>query len=326
MPAIRASIAVVAVVAIAGMGMAGAEGAGAATRKPAPKPPAMLRAACKGTLVASTTGTVQSNAVTEASGIAASGRVNDVYWVHNDSGDSARVFAIGGDGRDLGEYDLADATAVDWEDIDVGPGPASGVSYIYIGDIGDNAQNRPSVVVYRVREPLANPDAPAPPPQTLSAADALTFTYPDGPHDAEALIVDPVRGDIYIVTKDLIAGRAQVFRAPPNLEGGTTTMLTQVATLSLGPLRGVTGGDVTRAGDVVALRTYFSVVLFPRPAGQPLAKAFSEKSCAGAAPRFGALGTGSERQGEAIGFTQNGRAYLTLSEGEHTEVHRFAVP
>ena len=285
--------------------MAGAEGAGAATRKPAPKSPAVLRAACKGTLVASTTGTVQSNAVTEASGIAASGRVDDVYWVHNDSGDSARVFAIGGDGRDLGEYDLADATAVDWEDIDVGPGPAPGVSYIYVGDIGDNAQNRPSVVVYRVREPLVNPDAPAPPPQTLSGVDALTFTYPDGPHDAEALIVDPVRGDIYIVTKDLIAGRAQVFRAPPNLEGGTTTMLTQVATLSLGPLRGVTGGDVTRTGDVAALRTYFSVVLFPTPGRATAGQGVLREVVRGrGAPVRRAAAPDRSARVEAIGFTQ----------------------
>jgi hypothetical protein len=68
------------------------------------------------------------------------------------------------------------------------------------------------------------------------------------------------------------------------------------------------------------------VPLYPRRSGQPLATAFSPKSCAGAAPPFGALGSGSERQGEAIGFTRNGRGYLTLSEGEHTEVHRFDVP
>ena len=80
-----------------------------------------------------------------------------------------------------------------------------------------------------------------------------------------------------MVTKDLVGGVAQVFRAPANLASGSTTALTQVATVSLGAGRGVTGADVTRAGDVVALRTYLSVVLFPRPAGQSLAQAFAQR-------------------------------------------------
>ena len=100
----------------------------------------MLAAACVHTLTASIPGTIASPSVVEASGIAASWRVNGVWWVHNDSGDSARVFAIGSDGRDLGEFALSGATAVDWEDIVAGPGPAFAVSYLYLADIGDNAK------------------------------------------------------------------------------------------------------------------------------------------------------------------------------------------
>ena len=92
---------------------------------PPPPPPAVLDAVCQGTLVASTPGTVASAAVDELSGISASRRTDGVWWVHNDSGDSARVFAVGTDGRDLGEFDLAGTAAVDWEDIAVGPGPVA---------------------------------------------------------------------------------------------------------------------------------------------------------------------------------------------------------
>src|SRR5258705_384035 len=272
---------------------------------PPPKPP-VLAAACGKTLVATTPGTAASNSLVEISGIVASRRSSGVYWVHNDSGDSARVFAIGTDGRDLGEFALSGASAVDWEDIAAGPGPVAGVAYLYLADIGDNAKSRASVQVYRVPEPLVNPALPPGAPQTLTGVATLNFTYPDGPHDAEGFIVDPTTGQLFVVTKDLIGGVAQVFRAPANLADGSTTALTQVATVSLGFLHGVTGADITPNGDVVALRTYVSVSLFPRLAGQSLAQAFSQASCEGA--------SSSEAQGEAIGFTRDGRGYLTVSD------------
>jgi hypothetical protein len=285
---------------------------------PPPKPP-VLAAACANTLVATTPGTVASDSLDEISGIVASRRATGVFWVHNDSGDTARVFAIGADGRDLGEFALSGASAVDWEDIAAGPGPVAGVAYLYLADIGDNAKSRASVQVYRVPEPLVDSGILPGPPQTLTGVATLTFTYPDGPHDAEALIVDPTNGEVFVVTKDLIGGVAQVFRAPANLAGGSTTALTQVATVSLGFLHGVTGADVTPNGDVVALRTYLSVSLYPRPAGQSLAQAFSQAACAGAS-------SASESQGEAIGFTRDGRGYVTVSEGVHPALHQFVAP
>jgi hypothetical protein len=285
---------------------------------PFPPNPPVLDAACRGTLVATTPGTVAQPAVTELSGIAASGTSAGVWWVHNDSGDTARVFAVGDDGRDLGVYALSGASATDWEDIAVGPGPLAGVSYLYVGDTGDNAHSRASVQVYRVAEPTVDSGAATPPPQTLTDVAKLTFTYPDGAHDAEALFVDPSTGDVYIVTKEY-SGIAQVFRAPGNLAGGTTTALTQVATVSLGNGRPVTAADLTATGDVVALRTYVSLQLFRPLPGKPLATAFgSPLQCAGA--------TASETQGEAVGFTRDGRAYVTASEGAHPALHRFEAP
>lgn len=273
-------------------------------------------AACRGTLVASTPGTVASPAVAELSGISASRLTDGVWWVHNDSGDSARVFAVGSDGRDLGEYTLGGAAAIDWEDIAVGPGPVGGTNYLYVGDIGDNAKTRASIQVYRVPEPAVDTGVTSP-PQTLTGVAKLTFVYPDGPHDAEALLVDPSSGEVFVVTKDF-SGVAQVFRAPANLAAGSSTTLTSDGTVSLGSGGAVTAADATPDGDVVGLRTYFSVRLFPRVAGAPLAQAFRQPSCAGA--------TASESQGEALGFTRDGRGYVTASEGAHPPLHRFVAP
>jgi hypothetical protein len=311
--------------AVAALAVAGLASACLPPPPPPPKPP-VLDAACAHTLVSSTTGTVASDAVKEASGIAASRRVDGVWWIHNDSGDVARVFAVTTTGQTLGEYALSGAAAVDWEDVAAGPGPSAGVSYLYVGDIGDNANARASVQVYRVEEPLVDPAAPLDSPGTLSGVATLTLRYPDGAHDAEALLVDPTNGELFVVTKDLVGGVAQVYRAPANLVAGSTTWLTKVATVSLGAWQGVTAADVTPAGDVVALRTYLGVFLYQRTAGTPLAQAFSQTMCAGAAPPFGSASSASEPQGEALGFARDGRGYVTVSEGAHVPLHRFVAP
>jgi hypothetical protein len=277
----------------------------------------IYEAACRNALVASNPGSVASDALTELSGLAASGRRDGVLWAHNDSGDSARVFAVGSDGADLGQYTLSGAGAVDWEDIAAGPGPDAGQRYLYLADIGDNNGSRASVQVYRVIEPSVAVAPSTAAPQVLTGVDRLTFRYPDGPHDAEAFVVDPVSGELFVVTKSF-SGTAQVFRAPAGLAAGTTTTLTPVATVPLGLGAAVTAADVTPAGDVVALRTYGSVVLFPRAGGKGLADAFDQARCDGA--------VASEPQGEALAFTRDGRSYVTASEGGHPALHRFTAP
>jgi hypothetical protein len=242
------------------------------------------------------------------------------------------VFAIDTTGKSLGEFALDGAQAVDWEDIAVAPGPSANgkgrTSYLYVGDIGDNLAARASVTVYRVPEPAVDRagTSPAEPiARVLPGAAALTFTYPDGPHDAEALLVDPRGNDLLIITKDLVGGRGIVFRGDADAPAGTSAVLERVADVSLGLGQGVTGGDVSADGSTLALRTYLGVVLYPRPAGTNLWDAFAQPSCAGAAPPLVGLARRSERQGEAIGFVPSGKAYLTVGEGAHPPLHRFGT-
>ena len=101
-------------------------------------------------------------------------------------------------GTALGAYPVTARRSTDWEDIAVGPGPDGDGDFLYVGDIGDNGAERRSVTVYRVAEPEA---APVPPGVALSGAEAIELTYPGGPVDAEALLVDPRTGDLVIVTK-----------------------------------------------------------------------------------------------------------------------------
>jgi len=275
---------------------------------------ALLAAACAGSLTVADGGTVTAPDITEASGIAASRRNPGVWWVHNDSGDTARFFAVSATGELLATEVLDGATAIDWEDIAVGPpaGEGAGVQSVYLADIGDNSRTHTESHIYRVVEPAV--DATSRATTGHVTGDTLTFTYPDGPHDAEDFMVDPVSGDLIIVTKDWsLAGHSEVYRAPPGLAAGSTTVLEHVDTVELRIGALTTGGDVSSDGHVVALRSYKEVSLYPRPDGQPVWAAFAQKPCAGA--------WRDEKQGEAIGFAADGSSYATISEGSQPGLH-----
>lgn len=128
----------------------------------------------------------------ELSGLSRSLASEDWLWAHNDSGDRARLFRVGLDGGDGGVVEVPSAKAVDWEDIAAfrwRQQPA-----LLIGDTGDNYALRKAVTLYAVRDPGASGD-------TASLLWSLRLRYPDGPRDAEGLAVDPVSGDILILSK-----------------------------------------------------------------------------------------------------------------------------
>ncbi len=264
-------------------------------------------------------GRIGASAVTEASGIAASRRNPGTLWIHNDSSAGPRVYAVSKTGTLQAIYDLGGAAARDWEDIAIGPGPVAGKSYLYIGDIGDNAESRTTIDVYRVAEPDVRSDSPTT-PVTLSGVERLTFVYPDRAHNAETLLVDPMNGDVYVVVKSS-DGVSPVFRSVAPLSGTTTMRLERVAVLSFGvaPLAGsrtTTGGDISPSGHEIAIRTYDAAYLWRRPPGSSIAAAFATSPCSIPLPR--------EPQGEAIGFFSDGRGYFTVSEGVSQPIYSFA--
>lgn len=288
---------------------------------PPPPPPSSgmnaVDAAAAGKLVTSTAGPITDAALKEISGIDA-GVVNpDVYWVHNDSGDSARVFAIDADtGQLLRTYTLSGAKASDWEDMEIGAGPVKGQPYLYLGDIGDNGLSRAEIVVYRVPEPVVTGSGTA----TLTGVDALHFTYPDGAHNAEALMVDPNTGDLVIIEK-VSSGDPRVYWAPAaNLANGSVTTLQQVGTLDMSNADSnlVTSADISADGKQIAVRTYRDVLLWNRDPNASVWSVFTKAPATGPNP--------SEQQGEAIAFHPDGRGYVTVSEGSNQLLHNAAAP
>ncbi len=250
-----------------------------------------------------TRGTVESGDLVEASGMASSRTTPGVLWSHNDSRGTATLYAFTVTGGDLGAYDVPGAFALDWEDMSAGPGPAQEGAYLYVGDIGDNFDIRGGLVtVYRV------PDVD---PSTLDNAfpesTPLTYRYPEGNHNAEALFVDPVEPAMYLITK----GREEafVFRGSIEPSGGPID-LKLVSTLFLGAE--VSAADMSSDGSTLILRGYQTVWMWHREIATSIPDMLSAEPCTAPSP--------DERQGEAITLDAE-LSYWTISEGQNPPIH-----
>lgn len=254
-------------------------------------------------------GGVDAAEITEASGIVASRKNPGVLWVHNDSGDVPRLFALDAQARLLGVCVVRGVEARDWEDIAAGPGPDPNRHYLYIGDIGDNRARRESVRVYRLPEPDLDATRPFG-RMNVGPADTIELTYPDGPRDAETLLVDPKTRDLYLITKR--DPFCKVYRAAWPQSTTSRTRLEPVTTL---PWALATGGDVSPDGGQVIVRSPYNASLWVRPEGQPLWRAFLGEQIG--------LPLATEPQGEAIAFDHQGRGYYTLSEKAKPRLYYF---
>ena len=254
-------------------------------------------------------GTVQTTLIAEASGIVASRKNPGVLWVHNDSGNAARLYAVNPEGTLLGSYRIRGARCRDWEDIAIGPGTAPRRDTLYVGDIGDNRAKRASITVYRVQEPKIDPNRVSV-EMTIGPADSIELVYPDGPKDAETLMVDPLNGDIYVISKRELLCR--VYRAAYPQSTKKRTTLTLVTRLPWGL---AVGGDVSPDGRLVMVRGVLNASIWIRPKGEPLWRAFRATHIA--------LELIPEPQGEGICFDADGRGYYTISEMKHPPIYYF---
>lgn len=275
-------------------------------------------------------GEVDSKKIDEASGIAASHRNPGVYYVHNDSGSSARFFAVDETGHELGRYKLPDATSKDWEDIAVGKAHGNVGTYIYVGDIGDNRKRRDWITVYRVPEPdiSLNPLQPQPTnadgskkPHRLTGSVALRMRYPDGlVYDSEALLLDPASSDLYLITKSAWKP-PKLFRYPAPHKPGEIVTLEEVGSFEVGKIgkqgRGlITGGDISLVRNQIVLRTYSQVHVWRPRSGQSVAQTLADPPCWSANHK--------EPQGEAVAWKLDGSGFVTVSEKKYQPIYFFA--
>ncbi|MEU6646789.1 hypothetical protein ABZ863_30190 [Saccharomonospora sp. NPDC046836] len=238
-----------------------------------------------------------SGELDELSGLAADG---ENWYAINDGGTSLRIFVLGPDcavrrtiENPTDPYDVEDlALAAD--------------GTLWLGDTGDNRKRRETVALHAVA-----PDG---------TAELYRLRYPDGAHDAEALLLDR-SGTPYLVTKNVL-GASDVYRPAEPLASPGPTPLEKVGSLQFmptdtpgGPVGRagsvlVTGGASTADGSVFALRTYTDAYLYPAPDGDLVA---ALRRLPGRVP------LPDEVQGEAIAFAPDG-SLISASEGVGTPV------
>jgi hypothetical protein len=238
----------------------------------------------------------------ESSGVAVSRAHPGVIWTHNDSGNEPHLYATDTTGRVLAVFAVRGARNRDWEALTAGPcpeGPWRGQTCLYIGDTGDNDEDRASVAIYAVPEPDprdGSGDAPAP----TEPARVLRISYPDRPRDAEGLAALP-DGSLTLITKGR-TGPILRFDIPPEAWREQAYELAAPDTLPIRPQmlagRWVTDAAVDSAGRRAVVRTYTELYFFDIG---------PEWTLAGPPCRMGLI----EPQGEGVAFLNDGSVLLS---------------
>ncbi|MFB9519871.1 WD40 repeat domain-containing protein [Streptomyces cremeus] len=236
--------------------------------------------------------TVKDPRITESSGLAASRAHPGVYWTHNDQ-DGPYVYAVDGrSGETVARITMQGVGKPrDMEAISVGPD-----GDVYVGDIGDNLNGSwDHVWIYRFPEPEVLKD------QTVRATQ-YDVKYADGARNAEALMVHPKTGRVYIGSKE--EDGAGLYEGPEKLATGRTNVFRKVHDIPW-----VTDGAFSPDGKRLVLRSYLSAESYRWP---EMGEGES-------------LGVGYRGQSESVTFTPDGRTMLFGAEGEQSEVYALKV-
>jgi hypothetical protein len=233
---------------------------------------------------------IKDGRIGESSGLAASRRHPGIVYTFNDSGGAPQVYALGPDCRTRATLTFAGAQNRDWEAMALGP------HGIYVGDIGDNMDGAwPYVTVYRIPEPAVLRS------QTLRAT-AYRIKYADGPRNAETMMIDPRTGRLYIASKGF---GDSLYEGPRRLRTSGFNVMHKVA----GAPFYATDGAFAPDGRSFVIRGYWDAVIYRAP-GKKLAD----------------VSIPSQKQGEGITYTADGRSLLLSSEGVDQPLWQVPVP
>ena len=260
-------------------------------------------------------GRIESDDITESSGIAASLCQPDVFWTHNDSGDDAFVYAMTPKGKHLGTWRVAGARNVDWEDI-ASYRSTDGTCVLIIGDIGNNELKRSEQKIYRVKEPTitdASSSSDRKNALVTEPAETLSFRYPDTPHNAETLMAQPQTGDLYVLTKRL-DGPSFVFKIKPQFGQAQTAIAEKIAEISVPAVPNglLTGGAISQDGKHVILCDYSAGYELDIGSERSFDEIWKQKLVT--------VDLSDRKQGEGVTFSADGKYLLATSERKNAPI------
>lgn len=261
-------------------------------------------------------GMLMDERLDEVSGLAASRTHEDVLWMLDDGGNMPQLFAIGTRGQLLATFRVDGAANTDWEDL--AAFDLDGRHYLMIADTGDNGGLRRSLQLHVIEEPAAL-DVPAS-KRVLHPAWSIAFRWPDGARDCEAIAVDPVLGQVLLISKKRTP--PELFAVPLRPRDDAVQTAAKLGTLTGVPLpteeelqanprmarirHQVTSSDIAPDRDRIAVMTYSEVLLYRRRDRQGWAEALAGKPVVHELPWL--------PQAEAIGWAEGGRGLFATGE------------
>lgn len=246
-----------------------------------------------------TLGKITDSRLNELSGMVHSMKNPSLFWVHNDSGDSARIFLIDKKASVRCEFSLEGVDVVDTEDI--AWFEENGKSFLILADIGDNRGVRKDITLYIFEEPewngVQSHDVIA-----NEKIKKIAMRYEDKARDAEALFVDPNDLTAYLISKRDF----QVGVYPIDLKAARNNgefVLKRATSL---PMTFITAADISRDGKRILIKNLGQIFYWKREAHESILNVLNNKP--------DTLAYQAEPQGEAICFGEKQNTFYTVSE------------
>lgn len=237
----------------------------------------------------------------EISGIVPSTTLLNHFWVHNDSGDGASIYLIDTLGKLRYEVVLEDVKAVDFEDI--AWLNVDGIPHLLVADIGNNRKDREVLSLYLFEEPTLTGDCKKPSKIVISRSDIkeIKIRYVDKKRDAEAIFVDPIDNQVWIISKrDL---HVHLFSFTISDQETGIVNLYPKATL---PFTFITAADISDDGSQIVMKSLVQIYHWDRQQESSILKTLSKP--------FRTIPYTVEPQGEAIAFDKNNADFYSISE------------
>ncbi|RYY58564.1 MAG: hypothetical protein EOO05_16005 [Chitinophagaceae bacterium] len=213
-------------------------------------------------------------------------------WFMQDGGNPTELNLVSTSGTLVKKVFLKGITNRDWEEMILMRDPSKNGADLYIADIGNNNAVAQQAVIYRFAEPSATTD-------TVKSFTKIQFTYPDGPRDAEAFVVDPATMDIFVFSKK--DTKSKIYRIRfPYADNGAAEMVGEL------PYNTVVGATATQDGSEILVKTYMAIYYYKRKTGETFTQALLKTPVM--------LGYQLELQGESLCFAADNKGFFTVPE------------
>lgn len=244
---------------------------------------------------------LRNREVTESSGLALSRRSAGMFWTHNDSGGTPRLFAFDAGGRDLAVCRIAGVRALDWEDM--GAARFGNKPHLIIADTGDNARKRTEYRLIVIEEPAVDTDEEGE-RITVEPELIVPFRFEGGSRDCEAIAHVPGTRSVLLATKHR-GFRCEIYRLELPAESPSEPLtIRRVARV---PVPLVTAMDISRDGRRLVLLTYGPASEYAREEKESWAEALKRRPAIIELPE--------RKQGESVAYDARGQNLYVTSEG-----------